>query len=149
MVGETGFEPDRRVSDNHAMVHAFSLFHVSERSVPGSVLCPRMPQLTPPLPPRLGDIQETLTTSQGAGSQVLVRRETIETRWSVALGPALLLLAAREEDGERTEGTARSTARGSHGPPGLGARARSLASLPQRQEFRAASGSPTRPRHVD
>ena len=42
------------------MVHAFSLFNVSERSVPGSVLCPGMPQLTPPLPPRLGDIQETL-----------------------------------------------------------------------------------------
>jgi hypothetical protein len=59
-VGETGFEPDRRVSDNYAMVHAFSLFHVSERSVPGSVLCPGMPQLTPPLPPRVGDIRETL-----------------------------------------------------------------------------------------
>ena len=46
------------------MVHAFSLFHVSEQSVPGSVLCPGMPHLTPPLPPRLGDIRETLATER-------------------------------------------------------------------------------------
>src|SRR6266568_6454718 len=41
MVGETGFEPDRRGSDNYATVHALSLLHVSKRSVPSSVLCPR------------------------------------------------------------------------------------------------------------